>query len=201
MSSSLLARLGLWRYTRNESVRAAYEWLADRGVYLAQLDRYERRVAACSGLDAAGAADAPATLHVAVAAVSDRRPDRLTDEPIAPGDRVLLARLDGEPVGHCCLSRRRVYVPALGRRLDPPGVYCWGLYVRPSARNRGVGTALIEAAVRWARGHPDAERLSALVAPDNVPSRRAFEAMGFQPTRRHTAFGLPGREWYRSRPL
>ena len=35
-------RLGLWRVTRHERVRALYDRLADRGVVLAQLDRFER---------------------------------------------------------------------------------------------------------------------------------------------------------------
>lgn len=198
MTDPLFGRLGLWRYTRSEPVRAVYDWLADRGTYVAQLDRYERPA---DGSSREAAVDAPVPLDIATASVSDRCPDRLSGEPIAPRDRVLLGRLDGDLVGHCCLSRRPVYVPALERRLDPPGVYCWDLYVRPAARNRGVGTALIAAAARWARERSDAERLSALVAPDNVPSRRAFEAMGFRPTRRHTALGLTGRNWFRSRPL
>jgi GNAT superfamily N-acetyltransferase len=181
---SAMARLGLWRLSRHPLVRSAYEWLGDRGLVLARLDRYERPTA-----DAPAWPDRP-DVTVSVAPVTETCPDRLRDEPIAPDDRVVLAGRDGRAVGSFVLSSRPVYVPALERRLRPPGVYGWELFVEPAARGEGVGTDLIRAAVAWTGEQPGVERCSAFVAPDNRPSRRAFAAAGFRPTVRHTAVGL-----------
>lgn len=201
--SALLARLGLWRVTRHPTVRRLYEHLDDRGVFLAQLDRFERPATVTGGGDGATLPDPPAAVTLTVERADARLPDRLADAPVAPADRVVLAWRDGEPVGHCLLSTRQVYVPELHRRLDPPGAYCWRLFVRRTARGRGIGRALVAAAVRWAAAadRPTVDTLTALVAPDNVPSRCVFATLGFRPVVRYTAVGLGGRRWDRRQVL
>jgi ribosomal protein S18 acetylase RimI-like enzyme len=52
------------------------------------------------------------------------------------------------------------------------------LYVQPSSRRRGVGTALVEAAVEVARARGCSE-LHLLVDPENSPALSFYEAAGF----------------------
>jgi len=188
-------RLGLWRLTRHDRVRRLYDRLSEAGLFLAQLDRFRRGTA-----DADDLPDAPEGVRTAVASATEWMPDRLAEAPLAPGDRLVVARRDGRPVGWCCLSDRPTYVPELRRRLTFEGAYLWRLYVRPSDRGRGLGTALVARAVRAARER-STDDITALVAPDNVPSRRTFRSLGFRPTERFTAAGCLGVERHRRRPL
>lgn len=193
--TSLLARSGLWRVTRHDTVKRLYQRLRAPGVFVAQLDRLNRSTA---GLDHA-ASDVPAGVKIEVhpasgSALSDL--DGLDVAPIAPSDRIVVARRDGTPVGWCCLSDRPMYVSELQRRLRFSGAYLWRLYVRSGERGRGIGSAIIREAVSQARIGMDAKTISALVAPDNLPSRKAFHALGFTPIDRYTSAGCLGREWH-----
>ena len=187
----LVVRLGLWRVTRHPLARRLHDRLADRGLFVAQLDRYERP--AVRSLPEGP--DPPGSVRFTVAPAVEGVPDRLRDAPVAPGDRIVRAVEDGEAVGYCCLSDRPVYVPELRRRLAFDGTYLWRLYVPPPQRGRGIGTAVIGRAVEAAAS--DADRIVALVAPDNVPSRAAFAGVGFRPTARFTSVGAFGRERHR----
>ncbi len=53
----------------------------------------------------------------------------------------------------------------------------WGMYVRPSARNSGVGRMLASAVLDVARGHVELIQLA--VVTDNRPARRLYESLGF----------------------
>jgi len=55
------------------------------------------------------------------------------------------------------------------------------MWVRPSARGRGVGESLIEAAAGWAkaRGY---DTLYLWVTESNAPARRLYQRYGFTPT-------------------
>jgi ribosomal protein S18 acetylase RimI-like enzyme len=55
------------------------------------------------------------------------------------------------------------------------------LWVRPAARGRGVGEALIEAAAAWAKAH-DFSTLFLWVTESNAPARRLYVRCGFSPT-------------------
>jgi ribosomal protein S18 acetylase RimI-like enzyme len=192
-NESLIARTGLWRLTRTPTAKRLYDGLADAGLVVASLDSFVRLTA-----------DPPSPEHPltfdAVPA-SEWIPDRIRGEPLAPDDVIVRAREDGETVGYCCLSDRRVYVPELRRRMTFGGAYLWRLYVEPPARQRGIATALVRHAVRAAADRFDADDVTALVAPDNVPSRRTFESVGFAATERHTYVSGPGVERRRRRPL
>lgn len=65
---------------------------------------------------------------------------------------------------------------------DEPGTAeLVGMWVRPQARGRGVGEALVSAVSDWAR----ARGLAALhlwVTETNSPARRLYERCGFKPT-------------------
>src|SRR5262245_31316976 len=63
----------------------------------------------------------------------------------------------------------------------------WGMYVAPEARGRGVGRALLEAAIERARAWPGLEQLTLGVAVHNQPARALYRECGFE------AFGLERR--------
>lgn len=52
-----------------------------------------------------------------------------------------------------------------------------GMYVRPSARNAGVGRRLAETIIEFAR--PRVELIQLAVVSDNKPARRLYERLGF----------------------
>lgn len=53
-----------------------------------------------------------------------------------------------------------------------------GMYVRPQARNRGVGRRLVEAVIEVARTR-GVELLQLAVVSDNEPARRLYARLGF----------------------
>jgi len=83
----------------------------------------------------------------------------------ASGDAVGFAELSIRPCAEGCSTTRVAYLE--------------GWYVVPEARRRGVGRALIAACEAWGREHGCVEFASD-TQPDNVVSRRAHEAAGFE---------------------
>ena len=116
----------------------------------------------------ASAAPVPVPVPVPVSSVSR--------EPSAPIDGFVL-----------------VTAPGTGRPTDPEdAAYLSLLAVRPDLQARGVGRALLVAAVKaaGAAGHP-AVVLHAL--DDNLPALRLYEAAGFRPTGVTFPHALTGR--------
>ena len=58
------------------------------------------------------------------------------------------------------------------------------MWVRPGARGRGVGAALVGAAADWAKAR-DHETLYLWVTETNTPARVLYERCGFTPTGEH----------------
>ena len=56
-----------------------------------------------------------------------------------------------------------------------------GMYVRPQARGRGVGEALIDAVIDWARDR-DTATVHLWVTETNKPARMLYERCGFTVT-------------------
>ena len=193
-ATPLSVRLGLWRLTRHPVTRQIYDTVERAGVFVAQLDRFERAAVATGE-----SPDLPNGVELSTARASELLPERLVGEPIAPSDTIVWATRNGETVGSCCLSDRPVYVPELHRRLTFEGAYLWKLHVRRSERGQGIGSAIIAHAIDHSA--TDADRIVALVAPDNLPSRRAFGSLGFQPTERFTSVGCGPVEHHRRQTL
>ncbi len=80
-------------------------------------------------------------------------------------------RADGELVGRLSLARDAH--PASAHVAD------LGLMVAADARRQGVGWALLEAAVEWARG-AGVRKLELHVFPWNEPAIRLYEKFGFE---------------------
>jgi ribosomal protein S18 acetylase RimI-like enzyme len=65
---------------------------------------------------------------------------------------------------------------------DGPGVFeLVSMWVRPQARGRAVGAALVVAVMDWARAR-DAPALHLWVTENNKPARRLYERCGFTQT-------------------
>jgi aminoglycoside 6'-N-acetyltransferase I len=104
----------------------------------------------------------------------------------APAQVVFICDDDrGVPVGMLEMSLRSVAEGCAGS----PVPYVEGWYTAAAMRRRGVGRALIQAVVRWAREHGYAE-----VASDtqlwNEESARAHRALGFEEVERAIHFRL-----------
>jgi GNAT superfamily N-acetyltransferase len=71
-----------------------------------------------------------------------------------------------------------------GYQLHPGTVELVSMYVRPRARGRGVGEALVAAVLRWARGR-NAATVHLWVTETNAHARALYERCGFVPTGEH----------------
>lgn len=92
-------------------------------------------------------------------------------------DELLVARIDGEIVGFVMFGlEQRLYQVSTVRGI------VHNLYVRPAHRDRGVGTALLEAAER---GLVDAgvEAISLEALAANEAARRFYDRHGYAPHR------------------
>ncbi|HEX6643731.1 MAG TPA: aminoglycoside 6'-N-acetyltransferase [Gemmatimonadales bacterium] len=94
----------------------------------------------------------------------------------APGNEVvLLAEREGQVVGFAEVGMRAY---AEGCVTSPVG-YLEGWYVEPGHRGTGVGRALVDAAIAWARARGLSEFASDALY-DNDASRAAHRALGFE---------------------
>ncbi|HLF99443.1 MAG TPA: GNAT family N-acetyltransferase [Acidimicrobiia bacterium] len=79
----------------------------------------------------------------------------------------LVAEVDGVVVGH------------LGLHPTPYGTLELGMTIVDGHRERGMGTALMEAGLEWART-TDAHKIELQVWPDNARAIALYEKFGFQ---------------------
>jgi len=88
-----------------------------------------------------------------------------------PDAAVLVAEVDGHLAGRLSLARDQH--PASRHVAD------LGLMVSARFRRQGVGRALLEAAVEWAREH-EVAKIELHVFPWNAPAIALYEAFGFR---------------------
>jgi GNAT superfamily N-acetyltransferase len=102
-----------------------------------------------------------------------------------PVPRVLVAELDGAPVGFALWFRN------FSTFLARPGIWLEDLFVRPEARGRGVGKALLAELARIAveRGYG---RVEWWVLDWNAPSIAFYESLGARAMDEWTVFRLTG---------
>ncbi len=103
-----------------------------------------------------------------------------------PGDTVNLIARDetGDTVGFAEASLRHDYVNGCD---TSPVAFLEGIYVIPSARQRGVARALVAAVQSWARQQGCTE-LASDTSIDNADSQQMHEALGFVETQRVVYF-------------
>jgi ribosomal protein S18 acetylase RimI-like enzyme len=133
----------------------------------------------------AALADAPDAF--ATTLEEDRaRPDSTWRERLErPGVLHLLARAE-HPDGEVRDAGLTVVAPASDR---PEEAAIYAVWVAPWARGRGVGRALLEAAIRRSTGTYD--RLVLDVGDHNEGAIRLYERLGFVPTGRTTTLPPP----------
>jgi aminoglycoside 6'-N-acetyltransferase I len=102
----------------------------------------------------------------------------LSGKPATPGV-IVVAKLDAHVVGFIEVGLR----PQVdGRDAPRPVGLVEGWYVEQRHRRRGVGRALMLGAQDWARAQ-GASALASDAPPSSKGSRRAHEALGFEPDR------------------
>ena len=120
--------------------------------------------------------------HEAVATEADLHDALFGPEPVA---KVLIAEEEGRTVGFALSFR--TFSTFLGR----PGIYLEDLYVRPEARGRGFGKALIETLAREC-AEKNYGRLEWSVLDWNAPSIEFYRRLGAEPRDGWTVMRLSG---------
>jgi ribosomal protein S18 acetylase RimI-like enzyme len=164
----------LWRVTRTRPARAVYDALAARGVKAATMLLYVAE-------DAPEVRSPPGVTFARFAGgdpPADARDDAWAE--FTDADEALLAFVDGTYAGRVFLSARPVHEAAIDETVAREGVYVWRLYTDPAFRGRGVASSLLSRGRALARERFGTDRAHALVARDNLPSKRTFESVGFE---------------------
>lgn len=112
------------------------------------------------------------------------------DETVrAEGETHLRARIDDEQSLICVAREDGLLGYAAAELQTPPPIFeqrqaCHlnELFVRESARRRGVGTRLLGAVEAWAADN-DCDRLTLTVDADNGPARELYAAAGYETSR------------------
>jgi GNAT superfamily N-acetyltransferase len=102
-----------------------------------------------------------------------------------PAAEVLLAKLDGEWVGFS------LFFPNYSTFLAQPGIYLEDLYVKPEARGKGAGLALLRALAKLAVAR-DCGRMEWAVLDWNEPSIGFYRKLGAVPLDEWTGYRLTG---------
>lgn len=102
---------------------------------------------------------------------------RMRERNSPPDNALFGAFMNGVLIGSTGLHREE------GAK-DRHKAMIWGVYAAPEARGRGVGRALMEAAIVRARATPGVERLVLAVATHNTAARGLYISFGF------TSWGL-----------
>ena len=209
-----MTRPPLWKLTRNPVSRALYDRVSGRGLRFAALELYRRPADVGSGSDSDP--DSPPdrlesptartdaddrALEVTVRESVDAEALPYKADEADGADLFVLGRDDGEVIGQVLLTRDEAYVRELEANLSIDGVYVHRLYVDPDYRNRGIGSRLLAGAIATVRDRWGPRDLYALIADDNLPSRRLFEGRAFAPESRfrYVRLGPLSRRW-RSAP-
>ena len=88
-------------------------------------------------------------------------------------DWALFVAIDGERMAGSVGMVRRHHLKAAHK------MNVWGMYVSPAHRGRGIGAALLDAAIEHARGMNDVARLELGVSSSAGAAQRLYERAGF----------------------
>lgn len=189
---------GHWRGFPSEARRAwragglseLRELVAERSVHL--VFRRDRMVVIAQPLDAVREVAMPAGVTITLATppdlgllseMSSVRDIEIFRTRLAAGRTCLLAWREGRPIGYTWLSERvGPDVTVCPLPLPAHAAYLYDLYVIPSERSSGVGTALVSARLTLARerGFTEGWRM---ISVGNAASLRTVEKTGGKGTR------------------
>ncbi len=107
----------------------------------------------------------------------------------APAEAIDLIARDagGAAIGFAEAAVRRDYVNGCD---TSPVAFLEGIYVAPAHRNRGIGRALRQRVIAWARALGLSELASDALL-ENTASHRFHAAIGFEETERAVYFRMP----------
>jgi GNAT superfamily N-acetyltransferase len=117
--------------------------------------------------------------------VADEAQLRATLFGARPAAEVLIAELDGAPVGFA------LFFTSYSTFLGKPGMYLEDLFVRPAARSRGIGGALMAHLAKLALER-DYGRFEWSVLDWNEPALKFYRALGAAPMAEWTVQRLTG---------
>jgi GNAT superfamily N-acetyltransferase len=115
-----------------------------------------------------------------VATEASLRRDLFGTHPYA---EVLIGRLRADPVGYALFFHS--YSTFVGK----PGVYLEDVFVKPAARGRGVGKALLREVARIARDR-DCGRMEWSVLNWNTPAIEFYQSLGAEPLGEWTMYRM-----------
>lgn len=108
---------------------------------------------------------------------------------------VIEDRESGAFLGEAGLLRAERGIPELERLPEA------GWVLKPQAWGKGIATEAMTAVVQWADLHADAPSLRSIIEPDNAPSIRVAEKVGFSALTDTLHGGRPTRIFDRARRL
>ena len=94
---------------------------------------------------------------------------------------ILIAEYDGQPAGQALFFHN--YSTFIGR----PGIYLEDIYVRPSLRGKGIGSAMLKSLIKLAKER-NCGRVEWAVLDWNEPSIKFYKKMGAVPMDEWTVF-------------
>jgi GNAT superfamily N-acetyltransferase len=100
-----------------------------------------------------------------------------------PFAEVLIGKLGAEPVGYA------LFFHSYSTFLAKPGIYLEDVFVKPAARGKGVGKALLRAVARAARDR-DCGRVEWSVLNWNTPAIEFYESLGAEPLNEWTTYRM-----------
>jgi GNAT superfamily N-acetyltransferase len=108
------------------------------------------------------------------------RRDLFGPRPLA---EVLIGELGHEPVGYA------LFFHSYSTFLAKPGIYLEDVFVKPAARGKGVGKALLRAVARAARDR-GCGRMEWSVLNWNTPAIEFYESLGAEPLKGWTTYRM-----------
>jgi RimJ/RimL family protein N-acetyltransferase len=115
---------------------------------------------------------------------------------ISQADHRALGAFEDAPGGDRPRLVGSAFVYRLPRRKLAHRAYIEGVYVTPTARNRGLATALMRAALDQARAWPGITGVGLSVSQDSPAAQRVYERVGFKAWGREpAALSMDGRTY------
>ena len=100
-----------------------------------------------------------------------------------PFAEVLIGNLGADPVGYA------LFFHSYSTFLAKPGIYLEDVFVKPAARGKGVGKALLRAVARAARDR-GCGRMEWSVLNWNTPAIEFYESLGAEPLKEWTTYRM-----------